>query len=119
MTTPGGCALILDDEALVAMLLADFLDALDWTDVESAVSVEEAMAVLDHRSVRFAILDCNLGGAARSWAVADRLEDDGVPFLFSSGLSRDQLPPRHADRPMLAKPYTLASLSAAIAELNL
>ncbi len=118
MTNAGG-ALILDDEALVAMLLADYLDALDWTDVESAMTVEEALAVLDRSTVRFAILDCNLGGEVRSWAVADRLAGDGVPFLFSSGLSSEQLPERFADRPMLAKPYTLSSLSAAIADLKL
>lgn len=116
--TTAGCALILDDEALVAMLLADYLDALNWNDVESAMTVEEALIVLDRRAVRFAILDCNLGGGARSWAVADRLAREAIPFLFSSGLSSEHLPERFADCPMLAKPYTLSSLAAAIADLT-
>lgn len=115
MTT--GCVLILDDEALVAMLLADCLEELGWSNVESALTIEEAFDIIERHSVRLAILDCNLGGDVMAWPVADRLARDGVSFLFSSGLSGEQLPSRHADRPMLAKPFTLAALSDAVANL--
>lgn len=114
MTTAGRRCLIVDDEALVAMLLADYLEALDWTVVASVSTAEEALAVLASDGIDLAILDCNLGGNRRSWVVADTLAKQDTPFLFSSGLNRDQLPSRFAARTMLAKPYSLASLQAAI-----
>ena len=113
-----GCVLILDDEVLVAMLLADYLEVLEWSLVETVMTVEEALAVIDCRSVQFAILDCDLGDETWSWEVADQLARKGVPFLFSSGLSSEQLPDRFAGRPLLAKPYNLAALTAAIATLT-
>lgn len=111
--------LILEDEALVALALGDYLEALDWTPLATVATVDEALAALDEQRVELAILDCNLGGEARSWAVADRLAAEGVPFLFSSGLSSGQLPERLSGRPMLVKPYSLASLEAAIRDLSL
>ena len=107
--------LILDDEPLVAMLLADYLDALGHEVAASVETVADGLAVLDDELVDLAVLDCRLGGGDHSWPVADRLAEAGVPFLFSSGVSRDQLPERHADRPMLSKPYALHALKEAIA----
>ena len=110
-------ALVLDDEPLVALLLGDYLEALGHRVAASAVTADEALAAIGAGGIDLALLDCNLGGAARSWAVADRLAADGVPFLFSSGLSGQDLPTRFADRPMLAKPYTLAALERALATI--
>ena len=107
--------LILDDEPLIAMLLADYLDVLGHEVAASVETVADGLAQADARTLDLAVLDCRLADGEHSWPVADRLAEAGVPFLFSSGVTRDQLPARHADRPMLDKPYTLGTLEEAIA----
>ncbi len=114
----GRRVLVLDDEPLVAMLLGDYLEALGHSVLASVTTAAEALAAIGRGGVEIALLDCDLGGGARSWAVADRLAEDGVPFLFSSGRSGQDLPTRFADRPMLGKPYTLASLEHAVSQLT-
>ncbi len=113
----GRRVLVLDDEPLVAMLLGDFLDALGYEVAATAQTVAEALSAIDGIAPDLALLDCNLGGQERSWSVADRLTAMSVPFVFSSGLAAQDLPSRFADRPMLAKPFTLAALESTLKKL--
>ena len=107
--------LILDDEPLVAMLLADYLDALGHEVAASVETVDAGLAAADAGGLDLAVLDCRLAEGAHSWPVADRLLAAGVPVMFSSGVSRAELPERFAGRPMLGKPYSLTLLEEAIA----
>jgi CheY-like chemotaxis protein len=69
-------------------------------------TVPGAIAIAEEKSLDFAILDINLGDHT-SFAIADRLADLGVPFLFATGYGdQAQLPARHRDRLVLQKPYT-------------
>lgn len=110
--------LIVDDEPLVAMLLEDYLDALGHETAATAETVQMALAAADEVAFDVAILDCHLAGGTRSWPVAERLRERGIPFLFSSGGSPGDLPPALADRPMLAKPYSLTALQTALLEIT-
>ena len=50
--------------------------------------------------------------------IANRLNEVGVPFMFATGYGeQSQLPDQHKSRPVLQKPYTLASLSRRLGEL--
>lgn len=108
--------LVLDDEPLVAMLLADYLDALGHEVATTVETVEAGLEAAGRDDIDLAVLDCRLGDGDHSWPVADRLIQAGVPVLFSSGVSRAELPERFAGRPMLAKPYSLGALEQAIAD---
>jgi hypothetical protein len=46
--------------------------------------------------------------------VADLLADRGIPFIFASGYAEAGLPARHADRPLVEKPYRSDQLQAAL-----
>ena len=63
-----------------------------------------------------AILDCNLHGE-KVWPVAAILAEAGIPFLFATGGSTDDLPTDLAGRPTLAKPFTLGSVERALEKL--
>jgi CheY-like chemotaxis protein len=102
--------LIVEDEPLIAMMLEDFLDALDRALAGSADSVEIALALIDQGGVDAAIIDVNLRGGEQSWPVADRLAELGIPFVIATGGAGDTIAEAHRDRPILSKPFTMSSV---------
>ena len=76
--------LVAEDEAMIAMLLEDILDAAGH-DVAAVVdSNADAMVALDRGGVDAAILDINLSDG-ESWPLAAHLQQRGIPFLIASG----------------------------------
>ena len=60
------------------------------------------------------MLDINLGDRT-SFAVADRLLELGIPFLFATGYGEQaKLPPDHLARTVVQKPYTLENVARAL-----
>lgn len=109
--------LLVEDEPLIAMMLEDFLEALDKTPVGTADSVAAALALVSGGGIDAAILDVNLRGGEQSWAVADALAANGIPFVFATGGSRDGLAEAYRERPTLAKPFTMDGVAKALAAL--
>lgn len=107
--------LIVEDEPLIAMMLEDFLDALDKELVGTCDTVQSALATIADEQVDAAILDINLSGGEKSWPVADELARRGIPFVLSSG--GDEVTDGHAARPRLNKPYTMDGVQQALAAL--
>jgi CheY-like chemotaxis protein len=97
--------LLVEDEALVAMLLEDMVLALGATVVGPESRVDQAIASAETADLDAAILDINLGGQ-RSYAVADALRRRGVPFAFATGYGAVGVDVAHRDVPVLVKPYT-------------
>lgn len=115
-TLSGQRFLIVEDEPLVAMLLADFLEDAGAAIVGTAASVEEALRLIDAEAIDAAILDCNLNGRAVD-DVASALSARDARFLFVSGYGPDGMPPGFGDAPVLGKPFTQAQLLRAVGEL--
>jgi CheY-like chemotaxis protein len=105
--------LVVEDEAMVAMLIEDILLDLGCVVLGPAPSVDAALKLLDEGTVDAAVLDINLSGEM-VFPVADALEGQGVPFVFSTGYGMAGLEGRHLDRPVLQKPYQPARLRAAL-----
>jgi len=101
--------MIVEDEALVALVLADQLAELGLSVVGPCSSVAEARAVADKADFEAAILDVNLGGEL-VYPVADLLSSRGIPFVFVTGYGRESIDRRFADAPVLEKPVELQSL---------
>lgn len=106
--------LLVEDEALIAMMAEDLLESIGCASVTIAASVSEALAALESHSFDVAMLDVNLNGE-RSMVVADHARECGLPYLFTTGYGADGVDPAHADAPVLAKPYILSDLEAALA----
>jgi len=105
----GRRVLLVEDEALVAMLIGDALSDA------GAVVIGPFAAVAD-MPPELAILDLNLGGES-SLPIADDLVARGVPIIFASGYGNAGLPPRYRASPMLAKPFDPADLIVKLAAL--
>jgi len=107
--------LIVEDEPLIAMMLEDFLESFGHRIVGVADSVGDAMALVDAGGFDIAIIDVHLKQGEHIWPVADRLADEGIPFVLATGGHIEPPPPRHADAPVLSKPYTIDSIEPALA----
>jgi DNA-binding response OmpR family regulator len=115
---PGSLSIfIAEDEPLVSMLLEEFLDALGH---RTAITVDEVDGGLAHAAqipCDAAILDVHLYGRA-VWPLADVLADRGVPILLATGGQTEPPPARYANAAVLAKPYTIAGVKAALERLT-
>jgi two-component sensor histidine kinase len=112
----GQRCLIVEDEPLVALVLADALGDAGAEIVGTAASVDEALRIIESEAIDAAILDCNLRGRPVH-DVAAALAARSVPLLFVSGYGREGLPPGFGDAPVLGKPFTQAKLLGAVAAL--
>ncbi len=108
--------LIVEDEPLIAMMLEDFLDSLGHKVVGIAETVEDAMACIDEGGFEVAIVDVHLKHGEHVWPVADRLSDEGLPFVLATGGHIDPPPAKHAAAPVLSKPYTIDAIDPVLAE---
>lgn len=108
--------LVVEDEALIAMLVEDALIEAGATVLGPAATVEEAMALFDAERPEAAVLDINLAGQA-SIPVADRLVAHAIPFVVATGYGAAGLPERHRNVPVLAKPYDPRDLIAALEQV--
>ena len=112
----GRRVLVVEDEALVAMLVEDALLDAGAEVVGPVATVADALELLKRQLPEAAVLDLNLAGET-STPVADELAKRGVPFVVATGYGADGLPPGHASVPVLAKPYDPSDLTAALARL--
>jgi CheY-like chemotaxis protein len=113
LTLQGLGVLIVEDEAMVAMLLEDLLHELGCHVVEIASRVETALTSIFVRIFDVAILDVNLKGET-SYPVADVLELRKVPFLFATGYGIEAIPEKYRQRTVLQKPFKKQELEEAL-----
>jgi len=101
--------LVVEDEALVSMLVEDMLTDLGCTIVGPAAEIEEALRLAGSADIDAALLDVNLGGRP-IFPVADALKARGVPFAFASGYGEAGLTDDHRGATVLQKPFREADL---------
>lgn len=113
-TLKGARALIVEDEAIIAMTAEDMLEELGCVTVASVSTLAEALAAAGRGGFDFALLDVNLNGA-ESLPVAALLKQAGVPFIFTTGYGAVVRGKDYSDVPLVTKPYRTRDLAAAIA----
>jgi CheY-like chemotaxis protein len=120
-TTPdlrGLHLLLVEDEYLLALGLAEVASDLGAEVFGPVASVEDALALVDKLpELDAAILDINLGDAT-IFPVADALRARGVPFVFSTASDRAALPERFRDVPVCCKPFDFATFRATLGQLR-
>lgn len=107
--------LIVEDEAVIAMLIEDVLASAGARVVGLAATVAEAIRAVERDRPDAVTLDGNLRDEL-SGPVAARLRELSVPFLLVTGyVDRAQADPELARAPCLEKPFTATSLLRAAA----
>jgi DNA-binding response OmpR family regulator len=110
--------LVVEDEALIAMMLEDMLVDLGHEVIEVAGSVRRALEVIGARAreIEAAVVDANLGGQSALPVVA-ALGEAGVPALLASGYEPAELRRLGFDHAGLRKPYRQTEVERALADL--
>jgi CheY-like chemotaxis protein len=115
MSLAGTRVLIVEDEAIIAMTAEDMLEQIGCVVAAVAATLDQAMAAADRGGFDIALLDINLNGVS-SLPVVDRLRGQGLPFVFATGYGAAGRGEAHGDVPLVAKPYRIEELEAAIEE---
>lgn len=107
--------LLVEDEAMVAMMMEDLLDDLGWEVAASLDGLAAAMAWLaeGHRAIDGAVLDVNLRGET-VFPVADLLRAKGTPFGFLTGYNAVPQAKAYAAQ-VLHKPVNAGELQTLLA----
>jgi PAS domain S-box-containing protein len=95
--------LLVEDEALIAMMMVDALQDLGLEVVGPFRTVPQALAAARNERLDGAILDVNVAGQ-QVYPVADLLAARRIPFVFLTGYSIGGIDRRYADVPVLEKP---------------
>jgi len=104
MPVAGRRVLVVEDEYLAALTTIDFLESLGCRVVGPASRLPAALQLARTETVDAAVLDINLAGTM-IWPVARELLSRGVPYLFLSAYSlQNMIPAKFASAPCLAKP---------------
>jgi CheY-like chemotaxis protein len=108
--------LVVEDEAMVAMMVEDMLTDLGCVVVDVAGTVSRGVALAGDGTLPLdgAILDVNLGGE-KVYPVAEALTARGVPFFFSTGYGAAGVSEAFAHVLILSKPYEIRVLEQALA----
>jgi DNA-binding response OmpR family regulator len=108
----GRRVLVLEDEPIIAMLLAELIEAAGG-DAERVSSLAAAALAMDRSTPDLAILDINIHNQT-SFAIAERLDRLRVPFIFASGYGNKANPAGMEQVPTVTKPYDLRELEQAL-----
>ena len=102
--------LVVEDEAMVAMLLETLLEELGCTVTRWAATVPAALKAIEHVTIDGALLDVNLAGT-KVYAVAEALAARNIPFVFVTGYGRiDASETRFSQAAVLKKPFETVQL---------
>lgn len=119
MATPAprrGAVLIVEDEAMIRMMVAEMLSDLGYQIAAETGDIDDALILARTTIFDIAILDVNVNGKMIS-PVADIIAARNRPFVFVTGYGAHGLPEKYRDRPTLQKPFqmdTLASILQAV-----
>ncbi|HEX7874747.1 MAG TPA: response regulator [Sphingobium sp.] len=109
--------LIAEDEAMISMMVEDFLEQLGYELSGACATGADCLDVLASGArIDGALLDCNLSDGP-VWPVARQLKERGIPFVFASGDNGHGVPADLVGAPVLGKPYLIDSLEEKLAGL--
>ncbi len=108
--------LVVEDELLIAMMLADALEDLGCEVVGPANRLGEAIELASSPRLDGALVDLNLRGEG-VWPLVDLLLARGVPLVLCTGYDpAGSIPDRYAGPPLLAKPFDADELKVVVAD---
>jgi DNA-binding response OmpR family regulator len=109
------CALIVDDDPMVAMLVEDILRGMR-IDALVNLNLQNALAELDVSEFDIALVDMELRReTARPLVLA--LIARGIPFLVMSGTDQSELLAEFPQVRAISKPFDVKALESAVSAL--
>jgi len=104
---------LVEDEALIRMMLVQMLEELGHRVVAEAGSIHEAEPLARTSLFDLAIFDINVAGSNIS-PIAAIVAARGLPFIFVSGYGPEGRPELFSNTPVLRKPFLIEDFAAII-----
>ncbi|WP_439541799.1 response regulator [Hyphomicrobium sp.] len=101
---------VLEDEPLIAAMLADWLEQQGHSVVALAHTASEALAIVDRLQVDAAILDIKVRDGA-AYPVAEKLRQRRIPFLFATACEKSGIEAEFRQEMWVCKPFEFDVLS--------
>jgi DNA-binding response OmpR family regulator len=108
--------LVVEDEYFIATDLERTLRKEEAIIIGPVGNLDAGLSLAGDQPVDAAILDVNLG-EVYSYAIADRLKDRAIPYMFLTGYDGWSLPPDYRACPRLPKPFTAHSVVTMMEQL--
>lgn len=101
---------VLEDEPLIAAMLADWLEQQGHSVVALAHTASEALVIVDRLQVDAAILDIKVRDGA-AYPVAEKLRQRRIPFLFATACEKSGIEADFRQEMSVCKPFEFDLLS--------
>ena len=105
--------LIVEDEHFLADEARSKLEKLGAIVVGPTGNIEQALKIIDEQRVDAAILDIHLAGEL-VFAVADKLAELGIAFVFATAYNPSIIPDRFPGFLLCEKPLALGQIAKAL-----
>jgi CheY-like chemotaxis protein len=99
---------LVEDEALIRMMIVEMLEGLGHRVVAEAGSIQTAEPLARTSVFDLAVFDINVAGFNIS-PIAEIVAARGLPFVFVSGYGPAGLPVLFRDKPVLHKPFLISA----------
>ncbi|MBY0224740.1 MAG: response regulator [Hyphomicrobium sp.] len=109
----GKSVLVIEDEFMIAMDYAMYLEAMGARVVGPVSSVPQALDMLREQNIDAAVLDIDLQGT-KAFMVADALIERRIGFVFASGYDDVVIPERFSAVIRCGKPAKAADVADAL-----
>jgi CheY-like chemotaxis protein len=106
---------VVEDEAILSMMIEEMLEDMGCVVAGTASSLQEGIEQARAIFIDAAVLDINLAGEL-SYPIADVLVERGIPFLFATGYGTAGLTGALQAVQVLTKPYRSEQLEDALVE---
>lgn len=108
--------LVVEDEVLIATLLAEMLKDLNFCPIGPIHEFEQAIQAANEKDIDLALLDLKLD-ERESYAIAEILRARNIPFIFVTGHERESIVSTYQDCTVLMKPFDDDDLKIAISNV--
>ena len=117
-TLLGKNVLVVENEWLIADDLRRSLASEGARVLGPVASVDQALALIDKTvKIDAAVLDIHLNGGSDVYAVAERLRELDIPFMFATGYDQLGIRCDFAEVPHVTKPFQPSSLGGVLATI--
>lgn len=108
--------LVLEDEPLIAAMLADWLEQQSHVVVGVAQATAEALRLIDTVAVDAAIVDIEVRDGT-AYPLAEILRERRIPFAFATGWPKQSIAADFRGQMILCKPFRFDLLGHSLREL--
>jgi DNA-binding response OmpR family regulator len=112
----GLSVLVVEDQYYLATDICEWLRDAGAQLVGPAPNARAACELIDAELFDAAVVDINLG-MGPTFAVAQKLAENEVPFLFATGYDQSIIPAEYRNRPRIEKPFKGPDVVSAVLEL--